>query len=154
MNVIKSVFRGEDREGDFGWMIRQPQHDRTLFIFNDNEEEFYAHFRGTPHTCSAGGGNAVIRPYQCDPHRRAAGMPTGTYKAGPHHMGYTSLDDQVRRAIADSITQIESLLATDRFDSLAFSWSDDTKLGGKIFATAQVVRDHIVDEILRIAATL
>lgn len=152
MDVIKSVFQGEGREGDFGWMIRQPHHERTLFIFNDNEEEFYAHFRGGPHTCSAGGGNAVIRPYQCDPHRRAAGMPTGTYEAGPHYKGYSSLDDQVRRAIADAITQVGSLLHTGRFDALAFSWSDETKLGGKIFETAQVVRDHIVDEIHRIAA--
>lgn len=153
MDVIKSVFQGGNREGDFGWMIRQPHHERTLFIFNDNEEEFYAHFRGGPHPCSAGGGNAVIRPYQCDPHRRAAGMPTGTYEAGPHYKGYSLLDDQVRQAIADAMSQIEALLGSGRFDALAFSWSDDTKLGGKIFTTAQVVRDHIVDEILRVAGS-
>lgn len=150
--MIKSVFVGGNQEGDFEWMIRQPHHERTLFLFNDNEGEFYAHYNGDAHTCTAGGGNATIRPYQCDPHRRAAGIPTGTYERGPHYKGYSSLDDQVLRAIADSMSQIESLLASGRFDAVAFSWSDQTKLGGKIFNTAQVVRDHIVDEILRVVA--
>jgi hypothetical protein len=66
-------------------------------------------------------------------------------------MGYSSLDDHVARAIADSISQIDALLATGRYTSLAFSWSDETKLGGKIFDTAQVVRDYIVDQIFEVA---
>ena len=40
VTVLKSHFEGAGREGDFSWMIRQPQHERTLFVFNDNEEEF------------------------------------------------------------------------------------------------------------------
>jgi hypothetical protein len=151
INVIKSIFRGTGREGDFLWMIEQPHHARTLFLFNDNEGEFYAHFKGGPHSCSVGGGNAGIRPYQCKPEPQAVGIPTGTYDEGPHHMGYSSLDDHVARAIADSISQIDALLATGRYTSLAFSWSDETKLGGKIFETAQVVRDYIVDQIFEVA---
>jgi hypothetical protein len=151
INVIKSIFRGTGREGDFSWMIEQPHHARTLFLFNDNEGEFYAHFKGGPHSCSVGGGNAGIRPYQCKPEPQAVGIPTGTYDEEPHHMGYSSLDDHVARAIADSISQIDALLATGRYTSLAFSWSDETKLGGKIFETAQVVRDYIVDQIFEVA---
>jgi hypothetical protein len=151
VNVIKSTFSGTGREGDFEWMIEQPHHARTLFIFNDNEGEFYAHFKGGQHRCSAGGGNAAIRPYQCKPEPQAVGIPTGTYDDGPHHMGYSSLDEKVTRAIVDSIAQIDALLATGRYTDLAFSWSDKTKLGGKIFDTAQVVRDYIVDQIFDVA---
>ena len=96
------------------------------------------------HRCEAGGGNASIRPFQCGPHWRAAGVPTGTYQRGPHYMGYSSLDESVIRAVVDSIAQIDRLLASGRFTGLAFSWNDETKLGGRIFNTAQVVRDHIV----------
>ena len=104
------------------------------------------------HRCEAGGGNASIRPFQCGPHWRAAGVPTGTYQRGPHYMGYSSLDESVIRAVVDSIAQIDRLLASGRFTSLAFSWSDETKLGGRIFNTAQVVRDHIVAGLEAVAA--
>jgi len=103
------------------------------------------------HRCSPGGGNASIRPYQCEPHWRAAGVPTGTYEAGPHYMGYSALDEQVVKAVADSIAQIDRLLASGRFTSLAYSWDSITKLGGRIFNTAQVVRDHIVTELDSVA---
>ena len=104
------------------------------------------------HRCSPGGGNASIRPYQCEPHWRAAGVPTGTYERGPHYMGYSTLDERVTKAVADSMSQIGRLLASGRFTSLAFSWSDETKLGGRIFNTAQVVRDHIVAGLEAVAA--
>lgn len=151
IEVIRSVFTRNGCEGDFSWMIEQPHHARTLFIFNDNEEEFFAHLSNRPHTCSPGGGNAAIRPYQCQAEPRAVGIPTGTYDRGPHFKGYSSLDDHVLRVVGDAISQIDSLLATGRFDALAFSWSDETKLGGKIFNTAQVVRDYIVDRIIEVA---
>ena len=103
------------------------------------------------HRCSPGGGNASIRPYQCAPHWRAAGVPTGTYERGPHYMGYSALDERVVNAVADSIAQIDRLLASGRFTSLAYSYNPDTKLGGRIFNTAQVVRNHIVEQLKSVA---
>ena len=153
VTVLKSRFEGAGREGDFSWMIRQPQHERTLFVFNDNEEEFYAHFDGTEHVCGAGGGNAVIRPWQCGDEPRAAGVPTGCYAPGPHHLGYSTLDSHVRRVVADAVAHIEGSLRTGRFDTLAFSWDDRARLGGRIFETAQDVRDLIVEELQRVVTT-
>ena len=107
---------------------------------------------GLSHTCSAGGGNASIRPFQCAPHWRAAGVPTGTYdSSSPHYQGYSSLDPHVLAVVADAIGQIDRLLATGRFNSMAFSWNEVTKLGGAIFTTAQEVRDHIVAQLEQVA---
>jgi len=66
-------------------------------------------------------------------------------------MGYSALDERVVKAVADSIAQIDRLLASGRFTSLAYSYNPDTKLGGRIFNTAQVVRDHIVTELDAVA---
>jgi len=104
------------------------------------------------HHCQPGDGNASIRPFQCTPHWRAAGVPTGAYERGPHYMGYSTLDERAIRAVVDSIAQIDRLLETGRFTALAFSWNDVTKLGGHIFNTAQVVRDYIVDQLQNVAA--
>ena len=101
ISIIKSKFHGDDQEGDFSWMLKQPHHDSTLFLFNDNEGEFYKHFRGAQHTCSAGGGNAAIRPFQCLTEPRALGIPTGSYEQGPHYKGYSRLDDHVKQVLAD-----------------------------------------------------
>lgn len=148
IEVIKSKFHGAGKEGDFAWMIEQPRYGSTLFIFNDNERQFYTHFNGGEHTCTEGGGNAKIRAYQCLPVPRAIGIPTGTYEPGIHFKGYSALDEHVHRVLNDAFGQIETLLATGHYDSLAFSWNPETKFGGEIFKTAQVVRDHIVEMIL------
>ena len=50
------------------------------------------------------------------------------------------------------IAQIDRLLATGNYDSVIFSWDDTTKLGGRIFNTAQDLRDDIVERILATAA--
>ena len=146
--LIRSTFTGPGRDGDFAWMTMQPEHARTLFVFNDNEEEFLAHDGGGDHACHAGGGNAVIRPLQCAAAPRAAGVPTGSYREGPHHMGYSALDAHVRSMVDRAIERIDNLLKTGRFGALAFSWDDETRLGGRIFATAQPVRDYIVDRLI------
>ena len=83
--LTPSVFSQPGVEGDFGWMIGQPRWQQTLFIFNDNEHQsqaFLAQVAGgsiepASGACQAGGGNAVIRPYQCQTPPRAAGVPTG-----------------------------------------------------------------------------
>ena len=67
-------------------------------------------------------------------------------------MGYSSLDAQVTTAVGHAIGQIDKLLATGRFDTLAFSYDPVTKLGGRIFSTAQVVRDHIYEQLVAVAA--
>jgi hypothetical protein len=42
VTLLPSKFAGVGKDGDFSFMItRQP---KTLFVFNDNEEEFYAHY--------------------------------------------------------------------------------------------------------------
>jgi len=52
--LIRSKYTGNGVIGDFNFMvIRQPE---VLFVFNDNEEEFYKHFNdsGNPYGVSAG----------------------------------------------------------------------------------------------------
>lgn len=104
------------------------------------------------HACRPGGGNALIRPFQCHPHWRAAGVPTGSLdRSSPHAGGTPCLDAAARRDIADALAQVGRLLATRRFEALAFSWDEHTRLGGRIFDTAQPVRDHIVEGLLEVA---
>ena len=74
-------------------MIQQPEHARTLFVFNDNEEQFRAFLRNEPSGCTGGGGNAVIRPWRCSEPPRAAGVPTGAGGAG-----YPALTDEEEAA--------------------------------------------------------
>jgi hypothetical protein len=172
ITIIKSQFTSPGVAGDFEFMIEQPEHQRTLFVFNDNEEQFLAHFVSASNpfgavalriepvspssgadACSPGGGNAVIRPYQCGPHPRAIGVPTGSYqKEKPDYFkGYKVLDAHVSKMVGHSMMQIDAMLASGRFDSLAFSYNPETNLGGRIFDTAQVVRDFIVNELVRVA---
>ena len=80
-------------------------------------------------------------------------MPTGSYEIGsPHYKGYSMLDTQVTTALGCAFRQIGNLIATGRFDTLVFSYDPVTKLGGRIFNTAQPVRDYIYNQLVTLAS--
>ena len=147
MEIIRSVFRVTGRDGDFTWMIRQPDHCRSLFVFNDNEEQFYDFFaRGL--AGSPGGGNAAIRPFQGHTPPRAVGFPTG----GRRDSGYRSLD-AARGPVSDAVSVLDRLLASGNYERVVFSWNErEQTLGTGIFNPVREVKDHIVAEIERTVA--
>lgn len=129
-------------------MIEQSDYATTLFVFNDNEGQFYEHQRqiGSPHRCHAGGGNAVIRPYGCLQPPRATGIPTGDSE------GYRSLSSGATKAIDAAISHLDTLLASGRYDTIAVSWNERTQtLGTGIFHVDQTVLDYIVQHIEAVA---
>ena len=141
--VLKpSVFNGGGKEGDFGWMIKQPQYEKALFVFNDNESQFLAYMDGI----SVGGGNAVIRPYQ-GVGVRAAGVPTGP--------GYDALTTENKAIIDRALARIRALLKTGGYATLVYSADKDdpSLLGHGIFDVGEDVRRYIVAELKRIAAS-
>lgn len=125
-------------------MIEQPDYDDCLFLFNDNEGQFRAHQAnaGSEHRCGSGGGNAAIRPYQCQLPPRAMGIPTGEYG------GYAALDERTRCVIDEAIAQLDLLLATGRYERVVYSWDGRSQtLGTGIFEVAREVTDYIVEQI-------
>ncbi|MFM8980325.1 MAG: hypothetical protein ACKOSS_07680 [Planctomycetia bacterium] len=56
VQVLRSRYEGPGCEGDFAWML--PRQPRTLFVFNDNEEESAAHGHdpANPHGAAPAGG--------------------------------------------------------------------------------------------------
>lgn len=146
VKVIGSVFKGRDRIGDFGWMIQQPEFQDALFIFNDNEEQFLEHQRNpnSAFGCAPGGGNAVIRPYQCQSSPpRASGIPTG--KQGS---GYSNLTPEVQQVINLAIQGIVKLLETGRYQRAFYSAANDQgELGTGIFQVSSDVKDYITQQL-------
>jgi hypothetical protein len=150
VEVIGSQFSKPGETGDFGWMLRQPEYADALFVFNDNEEQFRAHRDdpSDPHGCAGGGGNAVIRPYQCDDPPRAAGIPTGS-----HGAGYSELTPKVQNVIDEAIGAIRNLLATGRYGRVFYSAANaNGDLGTGIFKVADDVRRYVVAELRSLAA--
>ncbi|HXO10619.1 MAG TPA: hypothetical protein VN880_21430 [Solirubrobacteraceae bacterium] len=124
-----------DQQTDFKWMIEQPEYKSTLFIFNDNDEQFRAFLDDqTPGTsgCRDGGNNAVIRHYRCLKPPRAAGIPTGPgYVSLSHSVGD---DGTVKGVIDDALEIIKSLLASGQYDQLVYSaGASDDELGASLF---------------------
>lgn len=152
IQVIGSIFTGSDKPGDFGWMLQQSEYDDAFFIFNDNEEQFLAH-RADPNSeygCAAGGGNAVIRPYQCITPPRAAGIPTGTLATG----GYPKLTTAVQQTIDDAVTAIRGLLQAHSYQRVFYSAANAKgDLGGRIFVIAPEVKAYVVSQIKTLAVS-
>jgi hypothetical protein len=149
--VEGSVFTGTGKDGDFGWMISQRKYAKTLFVFNDNEEQFRAFIRGDRLSgCSVGGGNAIVRPYQCQEPPRAQGIPTGTLARG----GYRSLDPETRENIDIGIERVKALVKTGDYDRVVFSQERDRPtLGAGIFNPSAEVRDYIYNALIGLNTT-
>lgn len=161
VRVLPVQFRRPGDVGDFVWMRDQPEHARTLFVFNDNETEFLEHLEhglgrpgaegarsgriGAEGRCYPGGGNAVTRPWQHLDPPRSAGVPTG--ESG----GYPSLSERAREVIERAFAQIEALLATGAYDTVVYSADADGRLGTAIFSPADEVVDYITARLRALA---
>ena len=139
ITVIPSTYSGSGQLGDFEWMLNQPEYDRTLFIFNDNEEQFDAFVNGESSGFTRGGGNAAIRPFRKMSPPRAAGVPTG--KSG---RGYSSLDEPTKAKIDQALTVIIDLFETGNYDSVVFSANKtQNDIGTGIYHVGADVRAYI-----------
>lgn len=90
-HVIPCWFTEKGIEGDFEYMINQKKFvEKGAFLFNDNVEDLKNFAR------HAGGGNAIIRPYQhADMGAHAIGLPTGPYFYSLDHVVQSFMDDGV-----------------------------------------------------------
>ena len=144
--VIASVFDKPGMEGDFFWMSRQAEHEKTLFIFNDNEEQFRAFVKGERSGITAGGGNAGIRPLRGLKPPRAAGVPTGS-RGG----GYSRFDESTKKVINESLAVIQELLNSGDYERMIFSKDESSpSLGTGIFLVAEDVKKYIYDALMSI----
>ena len=149
------VFTGSNKLGDYGYMIKQPEYQNTLFIFNDNEVDH--------RTIKAGGGNAVIRPYNFYGWFKikgltkplSAGISTGD---GKSNKGYQLLDKDTLHDINLRVNDIRSTLLTEfTYDQIIYSGTNNQNpkfkgdpedlIGIGIFDVNKNVREYITQEI-------
>jgi len=152
VKVTGLVFQGGNQIGDFDWMLKQDEYKNAFFIFNDNESQFLAH-QDDPKSqsgCAAGGGNAIIRPYQCETPPRAGGIPTGEHgiKDGP---GYPELNDTVKGYIDQAVASIKAVVAANSYDTVYYSSNGSGGLGHGIFDPCEDVKAHIIKGIESLA---
>ena len=142
--VFTSIFDKPGLDGDFSWMSRQAEHEKTLFIFNDNEEQFRAFVRGDSLGFSEGDGNAGIRPLRGLKPPRAAGVPTGS-RGG----GYSRLDESTKKVIDESLSVIQELLNSGDYERMVFSKDKNSAtIGTGIFTVAPEVKTYIYDALM------
>ena len=140
IKVTRSIFKSSGCLGDYLWMSNHPEFAQALFVFNDNQEQFDAFVAGKASGFTAGGGNAAIRPLRKLSPPRAAGVPTGTLRAG----GYVALDTPAKAKIDEALAVIDALLKTGDYDQVIIPASKDgNTLGTGIYDVAPEVRDYI-----------
>lgn len=148
IQIIPTVYTRPNTYGDFKYMIGSGKYSDSLFIFNDNQEnfiKFHDYLRtGQNRTsaCNAAGGNAAIRPYQCTNPQISAGIPTGS-----NGRGYTNLATS-RPYIDQSINHIKRLLLNGSYKKIYYSAaSDGYNLGVSIFSPSDDIKNYIVSSI-------
>lgn len=141
VKVFGCVFIGRNQIGDFNYMIKQPEYKNSLFIFNDNIECFD---KSSSCYCSAGGGNAVIRPYKCKSQPQAYGIPTGSLSTG----GFLNLSsNNAKQFIDQAISEISTLLSKFKYDYIFYSSDSTGLLGHGIFAIGSDVVNYVTCQI-------
>jgi hypothetical protein len=142
--VIGVVFRGSGKYGDFACMIEQSSYQDALFVFNDNEGQYKEH-RDRPGQrnsdgCAPGGGNAVIRPYQCRRPPRAVGIPTGP--------NYERLTPSTAQIIEQAVEHISQVVKAEKYRQVFYSATNDRgDLGTSTFTVGDDVKRYIVEQL-------
>lgn len=140
MKVIGSQFRGLGKNGDFNYMIKLPEFENTLFIYNDDIESINKYNKSK--------GNAVIRNYnKYNPLikiPKSAGIPTGSRKKKE---GFKELDSITKKYIDDGIENIKKLIKEYNYDKIVFSENSHGKFGSGIFKVNESVIDYITKQI-------
>jgi hypothetical protein len=127
-------------------MREQPEYDRALFVFNDNESQFEAFESGRPSGFTPGGGNAAIRPWRGENPPRAAGIPTGD------RGGYPQLDERVLGVIGRALDVVADLVDGGWYDTVVFSGDQRTeRLGASIFSPHPDVLHYVYRMLIGIA---
>lgn len=115
----------------FEILIKKPEYGNTLFLFNDNIEDyldFHLYAKGTP-TSAARGGNAIIRDWQLSLYNKpmAASFPTGFYAESQRRgerIGVAFESGNFVKDIIDySFEYIARLLLTGAYDRVVYSKS-------------------------------
>lgn len=139
MEIVPIIYSGSNKYGDFSWMIRQPEYQDSLFIFNDNIESKTSYTNG--------GGNASIRSYNINnPNINiplSAGIPTGSVIT----RGFESLTETNKKYIDDSIEIIKELISKYKYKKIFYSAEKNGLLGQSIFKISDDVVKYITNEI-------
>ena len=142
--IIPSIYKKKDKNGDFAWMIKQEIYNDSLFIFNDNIE----------HKCNfnKGKGNACIRPYnKYNPYidiPQSAGIPTGSLKNG----GFQSLTVENKKYIDEALDKIVELIKKYKYKQIIYSAESKIfkLIGNSLFIVGNDVREYITQEIYKL----
>lgn len=141
VEIIPIVYNAREKKGDFTTMIKDPNYNDSLFIYNDNTEYH--------HTSRLGAGNALIRSFnQHGQHRdypRSAGICTGSLLDG----GFERLDECTKKVIDRDIGEINDLIKKYRYKRVFYSAKKNSEglLGTSIFQVDPEVIQYITDKI-------
>ena len=124
-----------------------PKGHRTLWVFNDNEQD--------RSNAKKGDGTAKIRPFNSHGPHRAAPLSPGV-TTGSHGKGFASLDAHARALIDADLAHIGGLLATGDYGCVKYSCGnnrDNRTLGSRTFKFGRDVNEYIVAGLERCVAS-
>lgn len=137
IQVIGTVYKKKDQEGDFEWHITSGKYEDSLFLFNEDEKR-----------CKwkrAGAGSAVIRKYNkyAIPDRpRSCGIITGKEE------GYSILNDNAKKMIDASIEEAREIIKKCGYKKIYYSSSTPNgMIGTSLFKVGDEVIAYITEKI-------
>jgi len=141
--VIPIIYNGNNKYGDFLWMINQKKYDNCLFLFNDNIEKHK--------TNDIGLGNACIRHFNKYNEDlkipRSAGIITGSFR----DRGFKKLNKKNKKIIDSTFDEIIQLIKKYNYEKIYFSSNKEkNKIGINLFDVNEDVILYITKKLLEL----
>lgn len=134
MNYTAVKFDRKDPDTDY--KVKIGKEKSALFIYNDNHQSFSRFHLNRAQNLAAGGGNAVVRPYQHESMGfQAVGIPTGP--------NYGEVDFTYIRY---AFVWLNYVLSTHPYDKVYYS-GGDMKITFNIFDVSNEIAQFISDEL-------
>jgi hypothetical protein len=136
ISLVGIAFRARRCDGDFAWMLHQPRHANSLFVFNDNVQDHATAIRGR--------GSAIVRPFNAigrgGDRPRSVGIATGfSVQSG----GFKALTPTVRELLDEHLDELRAVLARHTYDTVYFAADADGHFTCRLFAVHPEVLAYI-----------
>ena len=137
-NIKGIIYKNKDEYGDFNWMIESGSYKNTLFIFDDNVDEYY--------TCIEGNGLSKIRKYnEFGKYEKISSA--GIIMCSSYNNGFSKLDSKTKNIIDRCIGDIKRLVMEYGYNEIYFSSDEDGNIKPNCYNINNEVIKYVSDQI-------
>ena len=140
-NIKGIIYKNKEEYGDFNWMIETGDYKNTLFIFDDNVDEYNKNIEDIKDN-----GLSNIRKYN-EFGTYAKISSAGIIMGSSFNNGFSVFDNNVKNIIDRSITDIKRTIIENNYNEIYFSSDENGDIKPSYYNVSKDIIKYVSEQI-------